>query len=1558
MAYKKHISELENVSFDEIRKISVDHIKSLPTDVKEKTWKELNRGVALLDTHDQLCQYISSFGLMHQAKMQKTLGCAPFVELQANEFEIVDWGCGQGLATVCLFDELNKRNLTNNVKRLTLIEPSTKALERASIHVEAYTKENVEIRTVCKFLDDVCDDEIKSNSPITLHFFSNILDVSQINLQKLSQKIGSNVSGCHYIFCVSPLIPNNKRVNLFYDYFNTPETLMNESESEYYHKTGSRPCSYNIKVFKLEDNNVNLLYIDYHLPVQFYGAYQLDAVKTALAKLSSEDQDRVAKLYKYLSSFEVSAPFDIGASVYDNVHPVLAVLNNIVTRGLPTKASPFTEEVFKTLGNTKIDDPLGGIKYSISDLEAQDLFLSLHNIDSRLQYDENNYNIKILDSDLEKSYILGKQSAILQHILQPQRSLKSITEENEDHSQRVDFACQYPYLSSDNKKGIVIELDGEKYHSGSKAKINDKQRIEDLDKKGWDCNRIAESQAFDGIVIENDYIENLTSSFTKKYDADWIRALQLTLSPIGIARIQKTVIDALMTNRISFDTPKWDVLIIEQDVPCACIAFGELIEMFDKISAMSKEYSNLKFPKINLKIISSKEFISSTLHNVECPKLSVEILNSITSIHRAINYDLIIDISILRRSGLENIIYSNFNCKNKTYFNIRSSHHIRGVRQIYTTDTIDYKPMVEKDMQGAYIEIEDNCNLLRYFVQMLFRKQEFRSGQLPILSRALQNQCVIGLLPTGGGKSLTYQLAAMLQPGVTIVVDPLRSLMKDQYDGLINIGIDTCTFINSTIPAKEKEARARQMEQSQMQFVFLSPERLTMYNFREKLRNMYNLGVYFSYGVIDEVHCVSEWGHDFRFSYLHLGRNLYKYVLPKSGYNGKNITLFGLTATASFDVLADVERELSGDGIFDLDSDTIVRDENTNRLELQYRVIPMQISNIKNKWDLYLRKNDTISTVIKNDSYKSMCELQTSEAIERIKKRFLNRIDNRNESYKEVIDSTNIITDISEKWYELSSCSNAMIAFCPHTKGSIGVNSSSNRGILAAIQSELSTNKISSFTGEDNLDAQDDFMSNRTNIMVATKAFGMGIDKPNVRYTINVNHSGSLESFVQEAGRAGRDRKMSLATILYSNYCENGQNESVDFHVHKFFFEGNYLGVNFEKNVMAYFLNTQSINIENGTHNNNVSSLINGLLLAPPLSEIISYVSYKYPSDDSRNLDKMLIKAKLPVIGHNRKSEKEKAGRYLEAINKAIYRMCCIGLIKDFTQDYRNQQFRIIAVRRDVEGYYEKLKEFFMKYYTEERAMIEVAKAKKYEIKGSSNRDNDPLLDDIFRCLQHLTEFIYDKIAKKRYRAIQDMESLCINAINSKKHWLEINEDIKDDIYYYFNSKYARMGYHTPLGENFSLLDETGKGSISDIKLIFKYITVIDDGIDTSGSPTDNIKHLQGAVKLIRRSLTDSNPTIDLLNAFCLLYLKVGANENLKAELQKSYCDGYMEFYKRTHNKEEFYAMIERFNQALIDKQRNVATKAELQQLEDWAFECELQLQDKWLESFKTDYLN
>lgn len=354
----------------------------------------------------------------------------------------------------------------------------------------------------------------------------------------------------------------------------------------------------------------------------------------------------------------------------------------------------------------------------------------------------------------------------------------------------------------------------------------------------------------------------------------------------AVARIQKTLIEALISKRLIREKTHWNILMLEDDSSIAELAVADFYELYHNLIAITADYDNFKLPSYS--IYTKRDADTSR------------------------KYDIILDVSIRQYCDTTDVSFSKYTAINDCYFIIRSSKNAFSDRTIYTAQRIKYKPLTHKDTHGNYAIIEQNARHLRYFLNLIFRKDDFRPGQLPILSRALGLNNVIGLLPTGGGKSLTFQLAAMLQPGVTIVVDPLKSLMKDQVDGLLRAGIDAVTFINSELSSQEKAQRAKQLTESKVQIIFLSPERLSVYRFRETLRSMRESDVYFAYGVIDEVHCVSEWGHDFRLAYLHLGRNLYNYALPKESEENNHISLFGLTATASFDVLADVERELSG----------------------------------------------------------------------------------------------------------------------------------------------------------------------------------------------------------------------------------------------------------------------------------------------------------------------------------------------------------------------------------------------------------------------------------------------------------------------------------------------------------------------------------------------------------------------------------------------------------------------------------------------------------------------
>lgn len=443
------------------------------------------------------------------------------------------------------------------------------------------------------------------------------------------------------------------------------------------------------------------------------------------------------------------------------------------------------------------------------------------------------------------------------------------------------------------------------------------------------------------------------------------------------------------------------------------------------------------------------------------------------------------------------------------------------------------------------------------------------------------------MLPTGGGKSLTYQLAAMLQPAVTLVVDPLKGLMKDQYDGLLNIGIDCISYINSDITKSFEEGRRRELALtgSQVQIMFLSPERLSIYRFREVLRSMRESGVYFAYGVIDEVHCVSEWGHDFRLAYLHLGRNLFNYVLPKEVEGEDNhISLFGLTATASFDVLADVQRELSGINAYSLDEDATVRYENTNRLELQYNVYEVDAKDAPNAWAVGDIKEEKLLEVI-NDATQKIVEIQDNNAVEYIKERFIERENLKDSAVADKILNEDLDVGVENEWYNHTNTKTAGIVFCTRASGRANLSVPTVETILR----NHGLRSISTYKGGDDTACQDSFLKGGTNIMVATKAFGMGIDKSNVRMTFHLNYPSSLESFVQEAGRAGRDKKMALATIMYSPRkfwvknvkTDKWQEFSADYTNNKFFYDSNFLGEEFELFVMELLMNNLQVKISN-----------------------------------------------------------------------------------------------------------------------------------------------------------------------------------------------------------------------------------------------------------------------------------------------------------------------------------------------------------------------------------------
>jgi ATP-dependent DNA helicase RecQ len=340
-----------------------------------------------------------------------------------------------------------------------------------------------------------------------------------------------------------------------------------------------------------------------------------------------------------------------------------------------------------------------------------------------------------------------------------------------------------------------------------------------------------------------------------------------------------------------------------------------------------------------------------------------------------------------------------------------------------------------------------------------FGLDEFRPGQKEVISSIISGRDTIAIMPTGGGKSLCYQLPALHLPGTTVVVSPLIALMKDQADKLTELGVRACT-VNSAVPAADVSAAIETIRDGRAEFVFVTPERLEDEAFREILRST-TIDLF----VIDEAHCLSEWGHDFRPAFLSLGAAIAAVGRPP---------VLALTATATAQVVDDIVRQLN------LRQPAIVN-LGIYRENLHYAVehTPTDI-----------RKQQSLIETVR-------------------------RIEGSGLVYVATVKHCDEVTRLLE---------------------SEGLRVGKYHGRLNAATRH---------------ETQDRFMSGELPTIVATNAFGMGIDKADIRYVIHYDMPGSLESYYQESGRAGRDGSPASCLLLY---------KLEDRRTHQFFSGGKYPG--------------------------------------------------------------------------------------------------------------------------------------------------------------------------------------------------------------------------------------------------------------------------------------------------------------------------------------------------------------------------------------------------------------
>lgn len=327
------------------------------------------------------------------------------------------------------------------------------------------------------------------------------------------------------------------------------------------------------------------------------------------------------------------------------------------------------------------------------------------------------------------------------------------------------------------------------------------------------------------------------------------------------------------------------------------------------------------------------------------------------------------------------------------------------------------------------------------YLQKYYGYSDFREGQKNIVSSVLNSRDTLGIMPTGGGKSICYQIPALMLPGLTLVVSPLISLMKDQVDALTTAGI-SAAFINSTLSGKEVNERIRAAAQGDLKLLYVAPERLELDWFREQMAQLP-----ISCVAVDEAHCVSQWGHDFRTSYLS--------VAPFVKALSERPIIAAFTATATPEVMDDIVKLL--------------------RLEDPQVFVTG------------LGRDNLAMSVLRGENKREYVMTYTRE-----------------HAHETGIIYCATRKDVDQLYERLQSSGIA-----------------AGRYHAGMSDAERAT-------------SQEGFLYDDIRVIVATNAFGMGIDKSNVRYVIHYSMPKNMEAYVQEAGRAGRDGEPSQCILLFS----------------------------------------------------------------------------------------------------------------------------------------------------------------------------------------------------------------------------------------------------------------------------------------------------------------------------------------------------------------------------------------------------------------------------------------
>lgn len=606
--------------------------------------------------------------------------------------------------------------------------------------------------------------------------------------------------------------------------------------------------------------------------------------------------------------------------------------------------------------------------------------------------------------------------------------------------------CPFEYISDDKKliKNTsvdfyspllkkVIEIDG-RQHNETNQKKSDNTRDKELKRMGVSITRI--SLADPNFLSELKKINDNNLSQEKNIKKEDLKLIEINY--LYIFRFQIALLFAIEHGYLDINKDNININICTDN-------------NIDKV-IFEYAYKDIELWIKNLYILVNKEF--------KLPNINI-ILNS----SNLDNIDCNFDISITKFYDEEIDNFNGIKVRNDFFF------YKKDIEKLDYPQCKNYFKVRNNLFRFNNVD-KDNINhenALLFFMKNIFGHEQFRTKQLEIICNGLNyKNAVIGILPTGSGKSVCFQLISLLTAGISIVISPLKILMEDQCENLTKRNkITNVSFINSTSKGKLGNSL---FEENAVKILYVSPERFFNQEFCQILQGNIDK---ISQIVIDEVHCLSEWGHDFRTSYLLLLSILKDLSLKEE------TLLMGVTATASIKVIQDITREFKKLK----EKVCLIKNINTKRKELNFIV-----DNVN-----YYSKLETVTKIVKkyiekNEKVIIFVAYKSEKHIDKIKNHL---------SFK--------INGIDKK---------------------IAVYTGGDKNIEFYNYNENKEKILK------------DIKENKYNVIIATKAFGMGVDIPDIRCTIHYDFSSSLESLYQEAGRAGRDGNLSECHIIYYNSQE------------------------------------------------------------------------------------------------------------------------------------------------------------------------------------------------------------------------------------------------------------------------------------------------------------------------------------------------------------------------------------------------------------------------------------